>query len=81
MSRLSKKGMVSITVVMFTSLLLIVVSVGFIRIMSQEENRASDNNLSQSAYDSAVSGVEDAKRVITACNNGSARWLDRKSVV
>jgi len=73
MSRLSKKGMVSITVVMFTSLLLIVVSVGFIRIMSQEENRASDNNLSQSAYDSAVSGVEDAKRVITACNNGSAQ--------
>ncbi len=71
MNQASEKGMVSIIVVMFTSLLLIVISVGFIRIMSQEEGQASDNNLSQSAYDAAVSGVEDAKRVITACNNGS----------
>ena len=70
MNRQSENGMVSIIVVMFTSLLLIIISVGFVRLMSQEETQASDNNLSQSAYDSAVSGVEDAKRVITACANG-----------
>lgn len=71
MSRAKERGMVSIIVVMFTSLLLIIISVSFLRFMVQEEEQASDNSLSQSAYDSAVSGVEDAKRVITACNNGS----------
>ena len=64
MNRQSEKGMVSIIVVMFTSLLLIIISVGFVRLMSQEETQASDNNLSQSAYDSAVSGVEDAKSAL-----------------
>lgn len=76
MIRAREDGMVSIIVVMFTALLLIIISVGFLRIMSQEATNASDSNLSQSAYDSAVSGVEDAKRVITACNNGSTQACD-----
>ena len=67
-----KKGVVSLYVVIFTTLLLSVISIGFMRIMMGEQRAASNQDLSISAYDSAMAGVEDAKVVVAAyytCKN------------
>lgn len=68
MSRMSKnqRGAVSIFVVVFTALLITIVTVSFARLMLRDLQRASNNDLSQSAQDAALAGVEDAKRALAA---------------
>ncbi len=60
-----RRGAVSIFVVVFTALLITIVTVSFARLMLRDLQRASNNDLSQSAYDAALAGVEDAKRALT----------------
>ncbi|HEX6258776.1 MAG TPA: hypothetical protein VFZ48_04820 [Candidatus Saccharimonadales bacterium] len=57
-------GAVSIFIVIFFALLLSVITLGFIRLTTQEQQQALKNDLSQSAFDSAEAGVEDAKRAL-----------------
>ena len=65
--RRSEQGATALVIVMFAVLLFVTVTVGFMKIMSLEQSRSNDNELSQGAYDSALAGVEDGKRVLAAC--------------
>lgn len=68
----TKKGMASLYLVAFTTLLLGIVTMSFARVMISESREASNSDLSQSALDSALAGIEDAKTAILKyeqCNN------------
>lgn len=73
-----KQGAVSIFVVIFTSLLIGLIALAFIRLMILGQRRALNSDLADSAYDSALAGLEDAKRAIieyerNICANDAAK--------
>ena len=61
----NKPGSVSMFAVIFFILLSFVLLAGFFRVTNQDLSQTFNRNLSQSAYDSALTGVEDAKRILT----------------
>ncbi|MCL2085709.1 hypothetical protein FWH09_02120, partial [Candidatus Saccharibacteria bacterium] len=68
-----RKGSVSLYVVIFTTMLLSIISLGFLRIMMGEQTAARNQDLSNSAFDSAMAGVEDAKVVVLAYQECASR--------
>ena len=56
-----KSGAASFYIVAFSALILTIVAIGFAVVIVSELTRSSNDDLSQSAFDSALAGVEDAK--------------------
>ena len=69
MHRQWSRGGASILIVVFTTLMLTVITTGFVQAMMRHQQQATNADLSQSAYDSAMAGVEDAKRALVALNS------------
>lgn len=59
-----QRGATALFIVIFSVLLMSTITMSFITLMVREQQRSTNDELSQSAYDSAMAGVEDAKRVI-----------------
>lgn len=60
----TKRGVASLYVVIFATILFGVVTLSFMRIILSEASQSSDDDLSRSAYDAAMAGVEDAKTAV-----------------
>lgn len=75
MTKQRNTGAVSIFIVLFTTILITVATISFIRIMVADQEQATLADVSQSAYDSSLAGVEDAKRMMVRqralCQSGS----------
>lgn len=59
-----RQGVASLYVVVFATILFGVITLSFTRIILSETEQSSDDDLSQSAYDAALAGVEDAKIIV-----------------
>ena len=60
-----QRGAAAIFIVVFFAILISIIMLSFLRIVSQDQQQATNNDLSQSAYDSASAGLEDAKRALS----------------
>lgn len=73
----AKRGVASLYIVVFATILFGVVTLSFIRIVLSEAGQSSDDDLSRSAYDSAMAGVEDAKTAVNryySCISGGGSY-------
>lgn len=64
--KMYSRGGTSLFIVIFTTLMLTIITTSFIQTTMRHQQQASNADLSQSAYDSAMVGVEDAKRALLA---------------
>lgn len=70
--RRNDRGATALFIVIFSILLMSTITISFLSLMVSEQQRSTNDELSQSAYDSALAGVEDAKRAIVASRGSGA---------
>ncbi|MEX0934195.1 MAG: hypothetical protein WDZ42_00160 [Candidatus Saccharimonadales bacterium] len=79
--RLGSSGAVSMITVIFVTIILAVMVIGFVRLMISEQRQSTDDDLSNRAFYAAESGIEDAKAALAAYMAGSedfdAEMLDK----
>jgi len=66
--RSGQQGFVSILTVLFFMTLISVVTVSFTRFMVQERQQELEDELTKSAYNAALAGIEDAKQAMAYCS-------------
>lgn len=66
-----QRGVSAIFIVIFSTILLSLISVSFIGLMLNDASRSTDDEQSQGAYDAALAGIEDGKRALLECAQGS----------
>lgn len=66
-----EKGVVSILSVIFFIILMSIITVSFLRIVTDEQDQVIQDDLSKGALAAARSGVEDAKRALLLCRSKS----------
>ena len=76
-----KKGAASFYVVAFSTLILLIIAASFTALVVAQITRTSNADLAQSAYDSAMAGVEDAKLAFYSYKNCLAQGAVAKPVV
>ncbi len=64
-----REGAAAIYIVIFTTMLFSIIALSFVRIMVSEANQTVNYSLSQSAYNSAQAGIEDAKIALLKYQN------------
>lgn len=64
--KLGERGAIAFLTVIVIALILMTITLGFIRLMTKEQRQATDDELTKRAYYAAESGIEDAKRAIKA---------------
>lgn len=69
----TRKGATSMIVIIFFTLLAGILVLSFVSIMVMNISESTNFNLSQSAYDSALAGIEDAKVMLLEYNACTAR--------
>lgn len=65
----NREGAAAIYIVIFTTMLFSIIALSFVRIMVSEANQTVNYSLSQSAYNSAQAGIEDAKIALLKYQN------------
>jgi len=73
MQNKTKKGATSLITTMFFTLLAGILVLSFVSIMLTNINESTNYNLSQSAYDAALAGIEDAKVALLLYNDCISR--------
>ncbi len=73
MKKQFKKGAASFYIVAFATLILMVLALSFTAVIISEMTRTSNDDLAQSAYDSAMAGIEDAKLAFYNYQNCKAK--------
>jgi Tfp pilus assembly protein PilX len=74
-------GVISIFTVMFFIIFISVITVGFVKIIGDEQQQSINNDLSSSALAAASSGVEEGKRVLQYCRDNAAAAATCASVM
>ncbi len=67
MRRGAEQGATALIIVIFSLLLFTIVTIGFMRTMTLDQQQSSESEQSRGAYDTALAAVEDGKRALTQC--------------